>query len=200
MILGDTMTYFFVVLGFLLALPGLWLLCRGLWPNVVQHATDDCMRGLLFPFLVGLPLAVTAFFATIAASKGLGGASGFVSIAIVCLFIFFASTGIAGLTTSIGMKLPSPADADRPWKATIRGSVVLELAILLPLLGWFLILPSAIIIGAGSALRAIITNFRNKPSKVKSIASNGKAKADDVVSTPIIDGSDMGLGGSLGAA
>lgn len=180
MIMADTLAIFLSVLGFLLALPGLWLLCRGLWPQVVQNATEDCQRGLLFPFLVGIPLAVTAFIATVAASKGLGGASGFVSLAIVCLFVLFASTGIAGLTTSIGMKLPSPADADRPWQATIRGSIVLELAFLLPILGWFLILPSAIIIGSGCALRSIITNFKNRQRKAKA--------------------PELGLGGTLGAA
>jgi len=156
MLMADTLAIFLVVVGFLLALPGLWLLCLGVWPAAVGHTTDDCSAGLLFPFLVGIPISVLAFFATAFASNGLGPASGFVSIAIICLYVLFSSVGIAGLSTAIGRRLPSPADAERPWKATIRGSVVLELAFLLPILGWFLLLPAALIIGSGAALRSII--------------------------------------------
>ena len=164
MLMADTLAIFLVVLGFLLALPGLWLLCAGLWPTVVERTTDDCRAGLLFPFLVGIPISVVAFFSTVFASKGLGAASGFVSIAIVCFYVLFASVGIAGLTTSIGNRLPSPADIERPWQATIRGSIVLELAFLLPLLGWFMLLPSALIIGSGAALRSIIKGMRQRKS------------------------------------
>lgn len=168
MLMADTLAIFLVVLGFLLALPGLWLLCAGLWPSAVARTTDDCRAGLLFPFLVGIPISVLAFFAAAFASNGLGPASGFVSIAIVCFYVLFASVGIAGLTTSIGSRLPSPADIERPWQATIRGSIVLELAFLLPLLGWFVLLPSALIIGSGAALRSIIKGIRKpKPARVE---------------------------------
>jgi hypothetical protein len=126
----------------------------------VARTTADCRAGLLFPFLVGIPISVLAFFATAFTSNGLGQAGGFVSIAIVCLYVLFASVGIAGLTTSIGSRLPSPADIERPWQATIRGSIVLELAFLLPLLGWFMLLPAALIIGSGAALRSIIKGMR----------------------------------------
>jgi hypothetical protein len=177
MLMADTLAIFLVVLGFLLALPGLWLLCSGLWPTAVARTTADCDSGLLFPFLVGIPISVVAFFATVFASKELGPASGFVSIAIVCFYVLFASVGIAGLTTSIGNRLPSPADIERPWKATIRGSVVLELAFLLPLLGWFVLLPAALIVGSGAAFRSILKGVRrSKPatSKVVSVASETK--------------------------
>ncbi|CAN5576794.1 hypothetical protein BH11CYA1_BH11CYA1_21110 [soil metagenome] len=160
MLMADTLAIFLVVFGFLLALPGLWLLCLGLWPKAVGRTCADCSAGLLLPFLVGLPISLVAFFATSFASTSLGPASGFVSIAIVCLYVLFASIGIAGLTTAIGKRLPSPADIERPWKATIRGSIVMELAFLLPLLGWFLLLPSALIIGSGAALRAMLKGMK----------------------------------------
>jgi hypothetical protein len=199
MLMADTLAIFLVVLGFMLALPGLWLLCRGLWPKTVENATEDCQRGLLFPFLVGIPITVLTVVATIIASKSLGGASAIVALAIVCQFVLFASTGIAGLTTSIGMKLPSPADLDRPWQATIRGSVVLELAFLLPILGWFIILPSALIIGSGCALRSVIKMIRPGKGGAKALS---QAPADQVSATvkPAIDTPELGLGGTLGAA
>ena len=177
MLMADTLAIFLVVLGFLLALPGLWLLCSGLWPTAVGRTTADCNSGLLFPFLVGIPISVVAFFATVFASKELGPASGFVSIAIVCFYVLFASVGIAGLTTSIGNRLTSPAEIERPWKATIRGSVVLELAFLLPLLGWFVLLPSALIVGSGAAFRSILKGLRrSKPAKSKVVSGASETK------------------------
>jgi hypothetical protein len=198
MLMADTLAIFLVVLGFMLALPGLWLLCRGLWPKTVENATEDCRRGLLFPFLVGIPIAVFAVVSTIVASKTLGGASGIVSLAIICLFVFFASTGIAGLTTSIGMKLPSPADRERPWQATIRGSVVLELAFLLPILGWFIILPSALIIGSGCALRSLIKDIGNSKGGPETTKDTTKETAKETTKETTKD--ELGLGGTLGAA
>jgi hypothetical protein len=197
MIMADTLAIFLVVVGFLLALPGLWLLCRGLWPEAVTATAEDCRRGLLFPFLVGLPITVAAFFTTVAASKALGPASGFASVGVVCLFVIFASVGIAGLTTSIGAKLPSPADIDRPWQATIRGSVVLELAFLLPILGWFVILPSALIIGSGSACRMLVKKLgggRGKNKTATAAAAEERAPAADIAA------SSLALDGSLGTA
>ncbi len=177
MLMADTLAIFLVVLGFLLALPGLWLLCSGLWPAAVSRTTLDCNSGLLFPFLVGIPISLVAFFATVFASKELGQASGFVSIAIVCFYVLFASVGIAGLTTVIGNRLPSPADIERPWKATIRGSIVLELAFLLPLLGWFVLLPSALIIGSGAAFRSMLKGFRRpKSAKSKAVAETVESR------------------------
>ena len=177
MLMADTLAIFLVVLGFLLALPGLWLLCSGLWPTVVTRTTADCNSGLLFPFLVGIPISVVAFFATVFASKELGPASGFVSIAIVCFYVLFASVGIAGLTTSIGNRLPSPAGIGRPWKGTIRVGFVVELAFLLPLLGWFVLLPSALIIGSGAAFRSILKGMRrSKPAKSKVVAGAAETR------------------------
>lgn len=175
MLMADTLAIFLSVVGFLVALPGLWLLCLGLWPEPVSHTTQDCRRGLLKPFLVGLPISLAAFFAVAIVSKELGGAGGAVAIAIICLYALFASVGIAGLTTVIGERLPSPADRDRPWQATIRGSVVLELAFLLPVLGWFFILPAALIIGSGSAFRALIKRFARRAPEITQGGSFGAA-------------------------
>ena len=95
-----------------------------------------------------------------------GGPLG-VTIGVISLFVLFASTGVAGLATTIGHRLPSPADADRPWKATIRGGIVLELAYLVPFLGWFVLLPGSLILGAGCAVRALIGNCRKNKAQGK---------------------------------
>lgn len=186
MLMADILAYFFVVLGFMLAFPGLWLLCRGLWPTLVNESNVDCEKGLIKPFLVGLPITGVSLFAAIALSKIGGPVGGVGAIVTFALFIIYASSGVSGLVTVIGQRLPSPADKDRPWNATIRGGVVLELSWLLPLVGWFILLPASFIIGAGAATRSMI-----KHSK----------KGSKFASTAPIQGNEGGteLAGGLGA-
>ena len=150
MLMADTMAIFFVILGFMLAFPGLWLLCRGLWPQVVAKADEVCARGLIKPFLIGLPITAAMVFA--AAILGKGGTVGKITaIAEVCFYLMIANSGVAGLVTGIGNRLASPIDSQQPWRATVRGGIVLELSFLLPMLGWFVILPLSVMIGCGAA-------------------------------------------------
>ncbi len=58
MLMADTMSIFFVILGMMLALPGLWLLCRGLWPDVVAAATGFCYHSFWSSFLTGMPITI----------------------------------------------------------------------------------------------------------------------------------------------
>jgi hypothetical protein len=166
MLMADTMAIFFVILGLLLAFPGLWLLCRGLWPTTVSGAAHRCRNQLLKSFLVGAPITALIILFAVAAGKVAGGVGAILSIAIVCAFSMLASAGVAGFATCIGERLASPGDGDRPWKATLRGGIVLELSYLLPILGWFVILPVSLIVGCGAATLSLIGSFRvSSPAK-----------------------------------
>jgi hypothetical protein len=159
MLMADTMAIFFVILGLMLAFPGLWLLCRGLWPAVVSNADEICARGLIRPFLLGAP--ITAVMVVAAGALSDAGAPGKVSAAVVvCVYLMVANCGVAGMVTSIGARLPSPDDPLRPWRTTLRGGIVLELAFLLPILGWFGILPLAMTIGSGAAGMGLLQKLR----------------------------------------
>jgi hypothetical protein len=90
----------------------------------------------------------------------LGAPGRIAGIGVICLYVLQANTGVAGFVTSIGRRLASPVDADRPWRATLRGGIVLELAWLLPILGWFVLLPAATIVGCGAANLALLSKLR----------------------------------------
>lgn len=162
MLMADTMAIFFVILGLLLAFPGLWLLCRGLWPRAVTSAAAICGRGLIKPFMAGLPVTIVMIFVA-AALGNLGPPGKIAAAAMVCLHLMFANCGVAGLTTAIGDKLAAPVDSQQPWRATLRGGVALELASLLPILGWFLILPASMIIGCGASMISMLRSFVASP-------------------------------------
>jgi hypothetical protein len=187
MLMADTMAIFFVVLGFLLAFPGFWLLCRGLWPSRVASAADTCGKGLLKPFLIGLPVTMFALVATLVTFNLMGGFGKMVGIGIACLYLIHAHTGVSGLATCIGQRLASKIDSEQSWRTTLRGGTVLELTYLLPILGWFVILPISFIIGSGSSTlsllkrRAVVTKLV-LPSPVGDI-SEVTLQVRDVVGT-----------------
>lgn len=164
MLLADVMTWFLVVVGVLLAFPGLWLLCRGLYGQEVEEIASYLENGRVRPFFIGLPIAIVSFLG-VTACGGKNLPFGDISaIVILASFLFYSNIGVAGLATMLGRKLPSPADLERPWKGTVRGGIVLELAFLLPLLGWFFILPISLIIGAGALTSRLIARRERKKS------------------------------------
>ena len=84
------------------------------------------------------------------------------AVATVCLYLMIANCGVAGLVTVVGERLAGPSgniDSQQPWRATLRGGVALGLASLLPILGWFVILPAAVIIGCGANLLSLMRTF-----------------------------------------
>ncbi len=160
MLLADTMSIFFVILGMMLALPGLWLLCRGLWPEVVAAAADRCRKRLWTSFLVGLPITIMMVVVTTILFRVLGPIGKITALGVLCLYMLQAHAGVSGLATSIGRRLAPQQNEQRPWRSTLRGGVVLELAYLLPFLGWFVILPASIVIGSGAANLGLLSKLR----------------------------------------
>jgi len=156
MLMADVLSIFLVVVGLLLALQGLWLLCRSLWPVPVQAAGQIARRRWGKCLVVGVPITLGMILLTVVLAKFAAGAGGQVAaFGVVCAYIFYASAGVAGLSDLVGQGLPSPSDRDRPWLAGIRGGVALELAFLLPILGWFILLPLALILGCGAFTLAL---------------------------------------------
>ncbi len=160
MLMADTMSIFFVILGMMLALPGLWLLCRGLWPKAVAAAADRCRKGLWSSFLAGLPITIMMIAVTMTLFNVLGPAGKIAAVGVVCLYMLQAHAGVSGLATSIGRRLAAVHDEQLSWRTTLRGGVVLELTYLLPFLGWFVILPASIIIGSGAANLGLLSKLK----------------------------------------
>lgn len=178
MLLADTMAIFLSILGLLIAFPGLWLLCRSLWPGMVEEVKVECKRGLLIPFLTGIPITAAAFFGVAASGGGKHGSAGDITaLVILSLFFIYANSGISGLASHIGERLPSPADAERPWRATIRGGIVLELTFLFPFVGWFIIWPVALTVGCGAVTRSFFAR-RRKASAVVAAVGAAQAQSD----------------------
>jgi hypothetical protein len=165
MIMADTLAIFFTVLGLMLATPALWLLCRGLWPDLVLHSAVHCRHSLVKPFFIGLPIAVFGIIGVAVLSKFPQPLAAITIIGFICLILIYAHVGVTAIASVLGERLPSPADIDRPWNATVRGGIVLELSYLLPVIGWFIILPVSLIVGAGLTTRSLFSSRKKKTSQ-----------------------------------
>ena len=169
MLMADTMAIFFVFLGMLMAFSGLWLMCRGLWPNAVEATAQRCSKRIWPYFLAGIPL--TLIMIVLARIFFLLGPVGKIaSVGVVCLYMLQAHTGVSGLVTAIGRRLHSPVDESSPWRATLRGGIALELTYLLPVLGWFVVLPASIIIGTGVINLALLSKLKFQTSTQPALA------------------------------
>jgi len=165
-----------VITGFALSMTATALLASALFPRWVARSRERVRRKPVRTFLIGLVVGGLCALISGATSSG-GGPLGFIGAILMAGTLGFALCGSAGVALAIGEGLPSPADAERPWKAIIRGWVVLSLASLLPVLGWFFVLPIALLMGFGAAL---VSLFQRDPprSPVRPSVSNANEESE----------------------
>ena len=171
MLMADTMSILFVILGMLLAFSGLWLMCSGVWPDAVEAVAERCAKRIWPYFFAGIPLTVVTIVLTRVLFL-LGPVGKIFGVAVVCLYMVQAHTGVSGLVTAIGRRLRSPLDEQSPWRATLRGGIALELTYLLPILGWFVVLPASIIIGTGALNIALLSRLRIQATTKSTLVQN----------------------------
>ncbi len=182
MLLADTMAIFFVIIGLLITFPSLWLFCEALFPAWVDESSSAVKHGFIKSLLCGIPVVLAAVFIVAILGKLPGSVGQIAGILSFCLLMLFAQLGVAGFARVLGMRLKN-SEKDTTIRVTLRGGAVLVLTFLLPILGWFLILPGSIVIGAGSSIRVFCSRIR------ATMRSSKKAKAPAVV----LSGSEAGL-------
>ncbi len=125
-----------------------WLL----FPDRVETARvkiiEEPRRSFWIGVLVALGAAIPgALFFAIA--KTLGG----IWLAVV---LGFASLGAAGIVSELGLRVNWKNDgAFLSLGAFLRGALIWELAAVLPLIGWLLVIPVGTLISLGGAVRTL---------------------------------------------
>lgn len=155
MIMSDVAAIVATVLAALLAMPSIALVYGAFFPRFALRAEMRVTRSPIATFFVGVVSGgiILAF----AAALGQGNAALKLMSAVVAMGGAWAAlSGMSGIAARIGHATASPVDRERPWRAIVRGSVILELACLFPLVGWLLIYPIAIVMGLGAATLALL--------------------------------------------
>jgi len=172
MLMADDVAVFFIVLALLLAHVGVWLVCRGVWESHVARGAEQMSRSLVATLLAGvIPTLGALGFVAIAANLG-GIGKAFAALA-ASAFLLFAHAGLAGAVLHIGRKLGAD---EAPWRTTTRGGIALALAWLFPILGWFVLFPLSIVLGAGASSIALVRAFASKLAPSPALAHGTSAQ------------------------
>ena len=108
------------------------------------------------PAAVAVPLVALGLGLS---SKAPNGGLKLLGLFLALIPLLIGLFGSAGLALLIGRGLPSMRDESEPWRRTMRGSVVLALSFVLPVIGWFGLMPFAFLTGFGVFL---MTAFRRQ--------------------------------------
>jgi len=157
---SSTLFVVVLVVSVLITLTGYFLLVRSLFPGFALRAEVAWTRRPWLSVLLGVPVLLGLVIVSFVLLNAPSAPLRIVGFAAVGLGLGFVFAGTSGLAARIGRGLSSPTDAGREWARTLRGGMVLEISMVLPVLGWFLIAPIAVIGGAGAAFRALF-----KPKK-----------------------------------
>jgi hypothetical protein len=173
MLMADVAVWTALFVGLMVVLPAVWLLFGALWPSAVQRAQERIPRKPVSTFFIGL--GVSLLFTILVGV--LGQASLAPPALIVASFgLGWSLLGVSALARHVGARLSSPGDP--AWKPHLRGGIVLALSFLVPFLGWMLVFPIAIVLGAGAATTAV---FRRKPAPEPAPAPRPEPAKEEVL-------------------
>lgn len=149
MLFSTVLVWLLVAVGFVVALPALWVLARGLWPEGVGRFRRVAERGLIKSFLVGLgPLGVGIVLIAVLSKVPKMGALAALAGGLLMMWGLIGAGGVASL---VGERLWPSAE---PWRQVKHGGLTLVCCALLPVVGWFVLLPVMAVIGGGIQVRA----------------------------------------------
>lgn len=164
MLISTIFMWVAIALGFVVALPCLWLIGLALWPKASAKRAEMAALGIGKSILLGLiPLLVTI---AIASKLGKGGIVAVLPVAGLMLWGFASADGLA---IFVGREVWPHLGELQPWKQTLRGGLLLVGAALLPLVGWIFILPLLGVLGWGLSLRSLFAKDEGRVSSDCSI-------------------------------
>jgi len=155
MSLGDVFAFFGGLLSLGLALPGLLVGWTLVCPAAVERARERLDRTPWRCFWLGVAGLVGAGLPILIALNVKAGPVQFLGWLGLITLLTVTSLGAAGLAALMGARLRAGGLAASPAGATLRAAGVLELALVFPVIGWFMLLPLTIICSLGAATFAL---------------------------------------------
>jgi len=172
MTIANVLQILLLILGLMLVFQAYWLFGTALFPHLVAQARDR-YKTPIRTTLIGLAVVVPTFLVGfVAMGKGSNPVIQIIGIVIGTIPLMLGAIGSAGLCQLIGLGLPAPGDQSQNWRRVWRGGWVLNFCYLLPLAGWFVILPWGIISGCG----AFVTSLSGRGNDHSNDHSNDRGR------------------------
>ena len=171
------------VIGVLISFPGLAVALNMLLPRVTERATIRLAQTPFKSFMVGLPVAVMILFWIVLVTQ-----VPFLAVLQPTAFIAgllglgIGTLGAAAMARLIGERIADLVPSGSELGNMVRGAVVYELAVLVPIVGWFLFAPLVGISVIGAAFFGLLGWVpRPKPAPKSSDATTPLAQQTDPV-------------------
>lgn len=148
----------FIIIGLLAVFTCIWIMFASLFPRFIRQAQSHASNPGK-TFLVGLGVGFVPFLIGFFLSQPVAGR--ILGWPLMLIVFAAAMAGTATLATRIGNGMPSHNDRTDPWRRTLRGGIVLSFTFLLPIIGWFVWIPIALIYGTGITFQTIREIRRN---------------------------------------
>ncbi|MBI2425394.1 MAG: hypothetical protein HYV27_21390 [Candidatus Hydrogenedentes bacterium] len=153
MIMADVLKFLFLILGALIITVSYWLLFEAIFPRWVRTACRIYQQRPIKTFLLGALTGGPAILITVALLNQGGPQGQFLGASAGIFLLLVSLVGSAGLARLVGEGLPSAIDAQQSWRPVMRGGAVLSICCVLPIAGWFAILPVILLSGFGAVVR-----------------------------------------------
>jgi hypothetical protein len=173
--MADVFAIFGILLTLGILFPGMLTAWWLLFPATIERARFRLERtpwqclwlGLGFAILAGTPIAALLALPS-GMTKLMGGS-------LLTVLLAVAGLGAAGIAAKMSEQwMRRGSEGLSPAGAFVRGAVALELAAAFPIIGWFIVIPLAIIASLGATAFAL---FRWMPHRVEAFEKQGAAGA-----------------------
>jgi hypothetical protein len=159
MIMADVLKIFFLVLGAASTVIGYWLFFEACAGGMVTRCSRTYDTKPFKALFLGLLLGLPATFAGIAMLQNGGPVVKGVGAVVLMTLVFIGLLGSTGLARNVGNKLSINSAARSPWVGVLSGGIILCCVYLLPILGWFVMIPATL----GSGIGAAFLSRKEKP-------------------------------------
>jgi hypothetical protein len=155
--MADISAFFGILLFLGIVFPGLLTALYLLFPATVERARLRLDRSPWLCFFAG-GLLTAVFSLPVVVLFALGnGVTQFMGWTLLFLVLTFAAIGAAGMAAKMGERLAARSgNSLSPAGAFLRGAVALELAAAFPIIGWFILIPLAIVTCLGASAFALL--------------------------------------------
>tara|TARA_R110001592_G_scaffold37179_3_gene124184 strand:- start:823 stop:1332 length:510 start_codon:yes stop_codon:yes gene_type:complete len=152
--MADVFKILFLILGMLLCTMCYWLLFQALFSARVEQSRQAILAHPWRIFFTGALVGGPVLLLGVALLQGAGPAK-FIGGATIVTIVTLALFGSTGLVRHVGEQL-SAGGTQRPSGLTVlRGGAVVAVACVLPIVGWFFLIPVVLITGFGASLRTL---------------------------------------------
>ena len=157
--IGDIIGLVSFIFGMIIAYPALLIMLNVFFTGTTTKAAYRLHRGMKLPLFVGLVIAVIGGFVVLTLLSA-GSVLQFIGVILYLLLSFWGTIGIAGMARVCGERLAELDHRDpAPLFKLLSGGAVLTLSFAFPLVGWFILIPLATVIGLGAATLSLFTRI-----------------------------------------